>query len=152
MNGTEGGVSTPKVLNLYVHNANSHRGLQRVKAAILNQITTNQTRPFILSESSWAGSGSQSVGVITNLNRSWSDLGNVIGQGLSLSMSGIGALMADTCGSVGPMDEELCARWAQTAAFFPLVRNFYNSSYKNWQGNWVATPPSEPYNIQNFNW
>ena len=60
--------------------------------------------------------------------------------------------MADTCGSVGPMDEELCARWAQTAAFFPLVRNFYNSTYKNWQGQWVATPPSEPYNMQNFNW
>lgn len=152
MNGTEGGGLTKKIINLYVHNANAHRSLQKVKGALINNKVTNTTRPFLLSESSWSGSGAYGVGVITNLNRSWTDLQGLISQGLSLSMSGLGALMTDTCGSVGPMNEELCARWAQLAFFFPLARNYYNVSYLSWDGKWTPTPGSEPYNFNEFNW
>lgn len=60
----------------------------------------------------------------------------------------MGATMVDSCGSFGDMDEELCGRWMQAAAFFPLVRNFYNVTYKDDYGNWKTTVGSEPYNMQ----
>ncbi len=67
-------------------------------------------------------------------------------------MSGMGALMVDACGSVGPMDEDLCSRWMQVAAFMPLVRNYYNSTYVDQTGQFVLTPGSEPYNYKNFDY
>lgn len=55
----------------------------------------------------------------------------VISQVLSLSMYGMSATMVDTCGSLGPMDEDLCTRWTQLATFMPMVRNYYNLTYRD---------------------
>jgi alpha-glucosidase (family GH31 glycosyl hydrolase) len=46
-------------------------------------------------------------------------------------MYGMSNTMIDACGSLGPMDEELCARWMQLAAFMPMARNYYNKTYKD---------------------
>jgi len=35
-------------------------------------------------------------------------------------MFGITSSGADVCGSYGPLDEELCARWVQATALFPI--------------------------------
>ncbi len=66
-------------------------------------------------------------------------------------MYGMSNTMIDACGSLGPMDEELCARWMQLAAFMPMARNYYNKTYKDPKtGQRVTTPGSEPYNFKNF--
>ena len=65
-------------------------------------------------------------------------------------MFGMIATMVDSCGSLGPMDEELCARWMQVAAFMPLVRNYYNDTYRDpLRGERKQTDPSESYNFMN---
>jgi len=45
---------------------------------------------------------------------------------MGLSMYGFADIVVDVCGTQGPLDEELCARWMQLGAFLPMVRN-------NWQ-------------------
>jgi alpha-glucosidase (family GH31 glycosyl hydrolase) len=42
-----------------------------------------------------------------------------------MSMYGVSNVVSDACGTYGVFDEELCARWMQVAAFFPMIRNYY---------------------------
>jgi alpha-glucosidase (family GH31 glycosyl hydrolase) len=64
-------------------------------------------------------------------------------------MAGVSNVVTDTCGSLGPLDEELCFRWAQLATFLPMSRNYYNETYYDQaSGTWLTTPPSEFYNIK----
>lgn len=72
----------------------------------------------------------------------------MINQVISLNMYGIQNTMVDVCGSLGPLDEELCGRWMQLAAFFPMARNYYNATYKDPStGERVNTPGSEVYSF-----
>jgi hypothetical protein len=63
-------------------------------------------------------------------------------------MYGMSATMVDTCGSLGPKDEDLCTRWTQLATFMPMVRNYYNSTYLAGTGDRTKTPGTEPWNAQ----
>jgi len=61
-------------------------------------------------------------------------------------MYGHSATMVDTCGSLGPMDEKLCTRWTQLSTFMPLVRNYFNATYKDpVAGTRNLTDSSEPW-------
>ena len=61
-------------------------------------------------------------------------------------MNGFASVMVDACGSLGPMDEDLCARWTQLSTFMPMVRNYFNATYRNpSNGQRVNTDPSEPW-------
>ena len=74
---------------------------------------------------------------------------NVIGQVIALSMYGMSATMVDTCGSLGPSNENLCKRWTQLSTFMPMVRNYYNSTYRDQAtGNRMKTPGTEPWNAK----
>ena len=64
-------------------------------------------RSLIFSDTTWAGSGSMSAGLITNLNRTYTDMKNSIAMAMGLSMYGISNTVVDVCGSKGPLDEEL---------------------------------------------
>lgn len=68
---------------------------------------------------------------------------------MSMSMFGVQNTVTDICGTFGPLDEELCARWAQVAAFLPMVRNYYTATYLN-KSTIVPNDPSEFYNFKNF--
>ena len=46
---------------------------------------------------------------------------------------------ADICGYHGKTDDELCARWAQLAVFYPFARNNYDST---------KTTPQELYELK----
>ena len=63
-------------------------------------------------------------------------------------MYGMSATMVDTCGSLGPLDEDLCTRWTQLATFMPLMRNYYNDTYRDQDGNRRKTQGSEPWNAK----
>jgi len=85
--------------------------LTKFRNAHLAGDKTKNIRPFYLTEASWAGSGSLTGGILTNLMRTWDNMKNVINTVYSMSMFGYGNTMVDVCGSLGPLDEELCARW-----------------------------------------
>lgn len=80
-------------------------------------------RPFIISRSTFAGSGSF-VGHWGGDNYSqWRYLKYSISQGLSFSIFGIPMFGPDVCGFIGDADDELCIRWCQLASFFSFFRN-----------------------------
>jgi alpha-glucosidase (family GH31 glycosyl hydrolase) len=131
---------------LLVRNGISAFAIKRTYNAIVSSVTKNTTRPLIFSDASWAGSGAYSVALVTDLYRSWDNLQNLIPQVLQLSMNGFASVMVDACGSLGPMDEDLCARWTQLSTFMPMVRNYFNATNRNpSNGQRVNTDPSEPW-------
>ena len=70
---------------------------------------------------------------------------------MGLSMYGFSNIVTDVCGTIGPLDEELCGRWMQLAAFLPMARNYYTGTYRNETLNaTVPTDPSEFYNFKNY--
>lgn len=99
----------------YVHNANGHMALKRVSKTLNNATWFNTSltnkRAFVFSESTFPGSGNLGGALLTNLNRTWANLRNTVSQVMALSISGISNVVSDTCGSLGPLDEELCFRW-----------------------------------------
>lgn len=57
--------------------------------------------------------------------------------------------MVDGCGALGKMDEELCGRWMQVAAFMPMTRVHHNATYVD--GAEVKnTDPFNWWNFQNY--
>lgn len=116
----------------------------------VSQYKKNSSRTLLFSDASWSGSGAYSAAIVTDQFRSWDDLRSVIGQTLALSMFGHAATMVDTCGSLGPMDEDLCTRWTQLSTFMPMVRNYFNDTYLELAtGKRLATPSSEPWTTEN---
>jgi len=53
---------------------------------------------------------------------------------MGLSLYGQSNTMVDGCGSLGKLDEELCGRWMQLAAFLPMFRGYYNDTYLDSDG------------------
>lgn len=79
---------------------------------------------------------------IAKTERTWSSLRYSVAGIMNFNMFGIPFTGADVCGatsSAKTLDEELCARWAQLATFYPFARNFYDAT----------TQPSEFYAFQN---
>ncbi len=71
---------------------------------------------------------------------------------MSMSLFGMSNTMFDGCGALGPLDEELCARWMQAAAFFPMFRGYYNVTYVDENNKRQLTPGSEFFNFKNFDY
>lgn len=100
-------------------------------------------RPFVLSRSTFPSSGMYAGHSLGYAERTWDALRYSIAGIMNMNMFGIPLAGADVCGNtdvtstppVTELDEELCARWIQLSAFYPLARGYY----------FTGATASEPY-------
>lgn len=70
--------SNGRYSNLFVRNGMAGSALKKTYNVIQQNIKKNNSRTMLFSDSTWAGSGAYSVGLVTDLYRSWGDMQNVI--------------------------------------------------------------------------
>ena len=99
-------------------------GMQKATYNAMKTIMPGK-RPFMVSRSTFAGSGRYSGHWGGDNEAKWGAMYLSISQALTFQMSGVPMFGADTCGFAGDSSEELCARWMELSAFFPFYRNHY---------------------------
>lgn len=80
-------------------------------------------RPFVLARSTFAGTGTFAGHWGGDTDSSWANMYFGITQALQFSIAGIPYFGVETCGFRDNADMELCTRWMQLSAWYPLYRN-----------------------------
>ena len=109
--------------------------------ATKNYFDEQNKRPFIISRSTYPGSGRYNSHWLGDNHSTWDSLKFSISGMYNSQMFGLTYSGADICGFFRPTEHEkwvpLCKRWIQVGAFYPFCRNHY--------GNGGGETDMEPY-------
>lgn len=107
------------------YDAHALYGMLQARASYAAYAALKQRRPFLLTRSTYVGSGAYTAHWTGDNNSTWADMQWSVPGVLAAGLAGIPMAGADICGFFGNATEQLCGRWIELGAWYPFARDYY---------------------------